>query len=86
MLEFRVVRQDSFYSHQDNEKVNFYKQSSLHFIGWSFRNWKIAACLQSVKTWNISTKVSQSLLFYQHSQLFMMLCKKEIKNLEFVQE
>ena len=28
---------------QDCEQVNFYKKSSLYFIGWSFRNWKMAA-------------------------------------------
>ena len=39
------------------EQVNFYKKSSLYFIGWSFRNWKIAADLQLAKNWNISTKV-----------------------------
>ena len=56
-LEFCVVRQDTFYPHQGYEQVNFYKESSLYFIGWSFRNWKIAADLQLVKNWNISTKV-----------------------------
>ena len=39
------------------EQVNFYKKSSLYFIGWSFRNLKIAAYLQLAKNWNISTKV-----------------------------
>ena len=43
--------------HHDYEQVNFYKKSSLYFLGWSFRNWKIAAYLQLVKNWNISTKV-----------------------------
>ena len=41
----------------DYEQVNFYKKSSLYFIGWSFRNWKIAADLQLAKSLNISTKV-----------------------------
>ena len=62
-LEFRAVRQVSFYPRQDYEQVKFYKKSSLYFIGWFFRNWKIAAYLQTVKNWNISTKVWQNLLF-----------------------
>ena len=63
VLEFCAVQQDTFYPHQGYEHVNFYKKSSLYFIGWSFRNWKIAAYLQLVKNWNISTKVWQDLLF-----------------------
>ena len=41
----------------------FPQKPSLHFIGWSFRNWKIAAYLQLAKNWNISTKVWQNSLF-----------------------
>ena len=52
-LDFCAVRQDIFYPHQDYEQVSFYKKSSLHFIGWSFRNWEILAYLQFAKTWNI---------------------------------
>ena len=33
-LEVCAVRQDTFYPHQDYEQVNFYKKSSLYFIGW----------------------------------------------------
>ena len=44
-LEFCAVRQDTFYPHQDYEEVNFYKKSSLYFVGWSLRNCKIAAYL-----------------------------------------
>ena len=62
-LEFCAVRQDTFYPHQDYEQVNFYKKSSLYFIGLSSRNWKKAAYLQLAKKWNISTKVRQNLLF-----------------------
>ena len=53
----RAVRQDIFYPHQGYEQVNFYKKSSLFFIDWSLRNWKVAASLQLAKTWKISTKV-----------------------------
>ena len=78
------MRQHTFYPHQDYEQNNFYKKSSFYFIGWSFRNWKIAAYLQLAKNWNISTKVWQNLLFYQHSQPLYDVMQKEIENLEFV--
>ena len=52
-LEFCVVRQDTFYPHQDYEQVNFCKKTSLYFIGWTFRNWKIAADLKLYENWNI---------------------------------
>ena len=56
-LENCVMHQDTFYPHQVYEQVNFYKNSSLYFIGWSFRNWKIVADLQLAENWNISTKL-----------------------------
>ena len=84
VLEFCAVRQDTFYPRQDYEQVNFYKKSSIYFIGWSFRNGKIAAYLQLAENWNISTKVWQNLLFYQHSQLLYDVMQKEIESLEFV--
>ena len=56
-LEFCAVPQDTFYSHQDYEQVNFSIKSSPYFIGWSFRNWKNTAYLQLAKNWTISTKV-----------------------------
>ena len=84
-LKFCAVRQDTFYLRQDYEQVNFYKKSSLYFIGWSVRNWKIAAYLRLAKNLNISAKVRQNLLFYQHSQPFYEVMQKEIGNLEFVQ-
>ena len=62
-LEFCAVRQDTFYLHHDYEQVNFYKKLSLYFIGWSFRNWKIAVYLQLAKNWNNSNKIWQNLLF-----------------------
>ena len=37
-LAFCAARQDTFYPHKGYEQVNFYKKSSLYFIGWSFRN------------------------------------------------
>ena len=62
-LNFCAVRQDTFYPHQDYEQVIFYTKVSLYFIGWSFRNCKIATYLQLAKISNISTKVRQNLLF-----------------------
>ena len=56
-LEICAVRQDTFNPHKDYEHFNFYKKSSVYFIGWSFRNWKVAASLHLAKNWNISTKV-----------------------------
>ena len=84
-LEFCAVRQDTFYILQDYEQGNFYKKSSLNFIGWSLRKWKIAAYLQLAKNWNISTKVWQNLLFYHDSQPLYDDMQKEIENLDFVQ-
>ena len=49
-LEFCAVRQDTFYTHQeDYEQVNFYKKLSLYFIRSSVQDWKIAADLQLAK-------------------------------------
>ena len=57
--------------------------SLFHWV--SFRYWKIAADLQLAKNWNISTKVWQDILFYQHSQPLYDVMQKELENLEFVQ-
>ena len=46
----------AFYLHQDYEQGNFFKKSSLYYIGWSLRNWKKVAYLQLAKNWNISFK------------------------------
>ena len=82
-LDYCVVRQDTFYPHQDFEQVNFYEKSSLYIIGWSLRNWKIAVFLRLAKNWNISTKIWKKLLFYQHSQPLFDVMQKQIGNLEF---
>ena len=62
-LDFCAVQQVSFCAHQVYEQFIFYKKSSLYFIGWSFRNWKVATLLQLAKNWNIWAKVWQNLLF-----------------------
>ena len=85
MWEFCAVRQDTFYSHQDYEQVNFYKKSSLHFIGWSFRKCKIEAHLQLLKKGTFQPKLDKINLFYQHPQPLYDVMQKEIENLEFVQ-
>ena len=83
-LEFCVVRQDTFYSHQDYEEVNFNKKLSLYFIGWSIRNWKIEAYLQLVKIGTFQQKFDKLYFFYQHSQPLYDVMQKEIESLEFV--
>ena len=86
-LEFCAVQQDTFYHRQDYEQVNFYEKSSLYFIGWSFRNWKIAAYLHLAENWNISTKVPQKLLFFINTpNLLTMLCKIKLKILSLCVE
>ena len=80
------MRQDTFYLHQDYEQVNFYKKSSLYFIGWSFRNWKIAADLQLAKKLeHFNQSLTKFNFFYQHSQPLYDVMQKEIENLEFVE-
>ena len=83
-LEFCAARQDTFYPHQDYEQVDFHKKSIVYFIGWSLRNWKIAAYLQLVKNWIISTKVGQNLLFLSTFPTSLQRMQKDIKNFEFV--
>ena len=78
-LELCAERQDTFYPHQDYEQFTCFKISSLYFIGWSFRNWKLAADLQLAENWKISTKVWQSLLFFLNiPNFFTMLCQRKL--------
>ena len=80
-LDFCAVRQDTFYPRQDYEQVKFCKKSSLYFIGWSFRNRKLAAYLQLEHFNQSLTKIT---FFYQHSQPLYDVMQKEIESLEFV--
>ena len=75
-LEFCAVRQDLVDPRQDYEQVNFYKKSSLYFIGCSLRNWRIAAHLQLAESWIISTKVWQNLLFLSTFPTSLRCCAK----------
>ena len=47
-------------------------KSILSFIGWSLRNWKIAAFLQLAKNWNTPNNLWQFFFLFQHSQPFTM--------------
>ena len=70
-LKICAVWQDTFYLHQDYEHVNFYKKLSLLIIGWSFRTWKNAVCLQVAKNWNTLTPVWQKLFFQSTFSTFL---------------
>ena len=83
-LEFCAVRQDTFYPHLDYEQVNFYKISSLYFIGWSFRNWKIVAYLQLAKNGTFQPKFDRIYFFYQHFRPLCNVMQNEIESLEVV--
>ena len=82
--ELCAVPQDTFYPHQGYEQVNFYKKSSLHFIGWYIRNRKIAAYFTIGKKMEHFNKVWQNLPFYQFSQPLYDNMQKEVEILEFV--
>ena len=82
-LKICALRQDTFHLHQDYEQDNFHKKSNLSFIGWSFRNWKIAVYFHLAKSWSIP-KFDKMYFFYQHSQPLYDVMQKEIENLEFV--
>ena len=82
--EFRAVRQDTFYTHQDYEQVNFYKKRVfVSFVGPSeignsqlLYNW--------LKVGTFQPKLDKIYFFYQHSQLLYDVMEKEIEILEFV--
>ena len=83
--EICAARQDAFYPHQGYEQVNFYKKSSLCLIGWSLRNWKIAADLQSAKIGTFQPNFDKIYFFCQHSQNLYDVMQKQFENLEYVQ-
>ena len=77
--EFCAVRQVTFYPHQDFEQVNFYKKIEFNFIGWSFRNWKIAADSQLAKNWNqFNLSLAKFTFFINIPKLLTMLCKRKV--------
>ena len=56
--EFCVVQQDTFYPHQDYERVILYKNLVFIFIvGRSLREGKVTPYLQMAQKWNLSTKI-----------------------------
>ena len=75
----------TLYPHHYYEQGKFYKKLSLYFIGWSFRNWKIAAYLQLARNWTLPTKFDKIHFFYQHSLPVYNIMQKEIENIGFVQ-
>ena len=75
--------QDTFYPHQDHEKVSFYKKSRLHIIGRSLRDGKVTTYLHLAKKWNLPTKICHFL--QQHSQTLFDVFQKKTENLESIQ-
>ena len=86
-MEFCVVRQNSFYYHQEYEQVDFYKNSCLYIIGRSLRDLKVNIYLQLnwLKIGIFQPKFDKVCLFYQHSQQLYDVMQKKIERLEFVQ-
>ena len=84
-LEFCAAQQDTFYSHQGYEQVNFYKSRVfISLVGPSetrksqlIYNWLIIGTSQP--------KFDKIYFFYQHSQPLYDVMQKQIENLEFVQ-
>ena len=83
-LEFCAVQQDTFYPHQGYEQVNFYKKSSLYFIGWSPETGKSQLIFNWLKIGTFQPKFDKIYFFYQHSQPLYDVMQTEIENLEFV--
>ena len=86
VLDFCALWQATFYPHQDYEHVNFYKKSSVYSIGWSFRNWIIAASLQLAKVGTFQPRFYKIHFFINISNLFTMLCKNKLKTSSLCRE
>ena len=84
-LEFCVVRQDTFYPHQDYERVNFYKEPSFISLVGPSEIGKSQLIYNWLKIGTFQPKFHKIYFFYQHSQPLYDVMQKEIKNLEFVQ-
>ena len=84
-LKHCAVRQDRFYLHQDCEQVNFYKKSSLYFIGVALsESGKSQLLYNWLKIGTFQPKFDKTYFFCQHSQPLYDVMQKEIGNLEFV--
>ena len=84
-LEICVVRQGTFYPHQDYEQVNFYKKSSLYFFVGPSETEKSQLIYNWLKIGTFQVKLDKIYFFYQHSQPLYDVMQKETENLEFVQ-
>ena len=84
-LEFCAVLQDTFYPHQENEQVSFFKKSSLYFIVGPSETWKSQLIYNWLKIGTFQPNLDIIYSFYQHSQPLYDIMQKEIKNLVFVQ-
>ena len=54
----------------------------ISLVGPSEKN---TTCLQLAQNWNLSTKVCQKLVLYQHSQPLYVVMQKEYESVEIVQ-
>ena len=84
-LEFCVLRQETFYPHQDYEQINFYKKSSLISLVGPSKTGKSQRIYNWLKIGTFQTKCDKIYFFYHNSQPLYDVMQKEIENLEFVQ-
>ena len=77
------MQRDTFYSHQEYEQVNCYKNRVFISLLVPSET-KVKTYLQLVPNWNISTKIWQN-FFYEHYQPLYDGMEKKIVNFEFVQ-
>ena len=80
---FCVGQQDSFYSHQDNKHVIFFKKSRLFILVCSVRDGRVTSYLQMAQNWNLWSKIW--LFFHQYCQPVCEVMQKEVESLEFLQ-
>ena len=84
-LEFCAVRQDTFYSHQDYEQVNFYKKRIIISLVGPSETRKLQFIYNWLKIGTFQLNFDRIYFFYQHSQPLYDVMQKEIKSLDFVQ-
>ena len=84
-LEFCAVRQDTFYSHQDYEQVNFAKHRVFISLVGPSETGKLQLIYNWLKIRIFEPKFDKIYFFYHHSQRLYNVMRKENKNLEFVQ-
>ena len=67
-LEFCAARQDTFYPHQDYEKVNFYKYRVFISLVGPSETGKSQLIYNWLKIGTFQPKFDKIYFFYQHSQ------------------